>query len=326
MEYINLGKSGLKVSRIALGCMTYGSPSWQAWVLDEAASTPIIAKALDLGVNFLDTADMYSIGASEEILGRFLKPFPRHKLVIASKAYNPMSEDVNDRGLSRKHIFEALDASLKRLKTDYLDLYQIHRFDYQTPLEETLDALNDVVRSGKVRYLGASSMHAWQFMKALGLQRQHGWAPFVSMQPHYNLIYREEEREMLPLCRAEGIGVIPWSPLARGRLAGKGREQGQKTVRAGSDASAIRLYEATREQDEAIIEAVAAAARRHNKSMAQIGYAWIASRPGVTAPVIGASRVEQLVEAVESLEIKLTPEDVEAMEKPYRTRPTAGHQ
>lgn len=216
MEYSNLGRTGLKVSQLALGCMTFGSPNWAPWVLDEAASRPIIDKAVDLGINFFDLADMYSAGASEEVVGKVLSTRKRQNLVLATKLYNPMSSDPNDRGLSRKHIFEAVDGSLKRLGTDYIDLYQLHRFDYGTPLEETLDALNDVVRAGKVRYLGASSMHAWQFMKALGMQRANGWAPFVSMQPHYNLIYREEEREMLPLCRSEGIGVIPWSPSPAG--------------------------------------------------------------------------------------------------------------
>ena len=215
MEYVRLGRSGLKVSRLALGCMTFGSSDWAPWVLGFDDSAKILRQAVDLGINFFDTADMYSLGKSEEIIGKVLLDLvPRHKLVIATKVYNQMSGDPNDRGLSRKHILEAVDGSLKRLGTDYIDLYQLHRFDYETPLEETLDALNDVVRAGKVRYLGASSMHAWQFMKGLGMQRQHGWAQFVSMQPHYNLIYREEEREMLPLCMSEEIGVVPWSPLA----------------------------------------------------------------------------------------------------------------
>jgi aryl-alcohol dehydrogenase-like predicted oxidoreductase len=326
MDYVNLGRSGLKTSRLALGCMTFGSASWASWVLDEMASRPIVARALDLGINFFDTADMYSLGASEEVVGRLLKPLPRHKLVIASKLFNPMSDDPNDRGLSRKHVLDSIDGSLKRLGTDYIDLYQLHRFDYQTPLEETLDALDDVVRAGKVRYLGASSMHAWQFMKALGLQRQNGWAPFVAMQPHYNLIYREEEREMLPLCRSEGVGVIPWSPLARGRLAGKGHGTGLTSVRVETDCAAKALYDASRAQDDAIVDAVADVARRHGKPMAQIAYAWVASRPGVTAPIIGASRVEQLDDAVAALDVKLSDEDVAALEAPYRAKPIAGHQ
>jgi aryl-alcohol dehydrogenase-like predicted oxidoreductase len=251
MDYINLGHTGLKISRITLGCMSFGSASWAPWVLDEAASNRIIAQAVDLGINMFDTADMYSLGRSEEIVGAALKDIRRDTLVIATKLNAAMSDDPNDRGLSRKHVFAAVDASLRRLGTDHIDLYQIHRFDPQTPLEETLEALDDLVRMGKVLYLGASSMSAWQFMKALGLQRQHGWARFVSMQNHYNLMYREEEREMLPLCRSEGIGVIPWSPLARGRLAGRAR-----TTRAQSDKYAGTLYDATAASDEAIVAAV----------------------------------------------------------------------
>jgi aryl-alcohol dehydrogenase-like predicted oxidoreductase len=325
MDYVNLGRTGLKVSRLSLGCMTFGSPDWQPWVLDEAASRPIIEKALDLGINFFDTADMYSKGASEEIVGKVLAPVPRHKLVIASKLYNPVTDDPNDRGLSRKHVFEAVDASLKRLGTDYIDLYQIHRFDYETPLEESLDALNDVVRAGKVRYLGASSMHAWQFMKALGLQRAHGWAPFVSMQNHYNLLYREEEREMLPLCRSEGIGVIPWSPLARGRLAGRQGEAAQST-RAQTDNTAVRLYDRDRTaEDDAIVAAVKRVAERHGRPMAQIAYAWVASRPGVSAPIVGISKLHQFDDAVAALDVTLTDEDVAEMEAPYRPKAVAGH-
>ncbi|CDP50004.1 aldo/keto reductase [Paradevosia shaoguanensis] len=325
MDYVNLGRTGLKISRIALGCMTFGSPNWAKWVLDEAGSRPIIDKAIDEGINFFDTADMYSLGASEEIVGRaVLARLPRHKAVIATKLYNPMSDDPNDRGLSRKHIFEAVDGSLKRLGTDYIDLYQLHRFDYGTPLEETLDALNDVVRMGKVRYLGASSMHAWQFMKAIGMQRQNGWAPFVSMQPHYNLIYREEEREMLPLCLNEGVGVIPWSPLARGLLAGK-RNEGVTSVRAETDKTANALYDRSKAQDDAIIAATRKVAERHGRPMAQIAYAWVASRPAITAPIVGISKLEQFGDAIAALEVKLTPEDVAEMEAPYHAKPVAGH-
>ncbi len=320
MEYINLGLTGLKVSRLALGCMTFGSPSWAPWVLGPHDARPIIFKALELGINFFDTADMYSLGASEEVLREALADVPRHRLVIASKLYNAMSDDPNDRGLSRKHVFEAVDASLRRLGTDYIDLYQLHRFDYGTPLEETLDALNDVVRAGKVRYLGASSMFAWQFMKALGLQRANGWAPFVSMQPHYNLIYREEEREMLPMCRSEGIGVIPWSPLARGRLAGR-----SGTTRADTDRTASALYDRSQEQDEAVAAAVRQVAERHGRPMAQIAYAWVASRPGITAPIVGISKLHQFDDAIAALEVKLSDEDVALMEAPYQPKPVAGH-
>ncbi|KRA98002.1 aldo/keto reductase [Devosia sp. Root685] len=323
MEYINLGRTGLKVSQLALGCMTFGSPTWAPWVLDEAASRPIIDKAVDLGINFFDLADMYSAGASEEAVGKVLSAQKRQNLVLATKLYNPMSGDPNDRGLSRKHIFEAVDGSLKRLGTDYIDLYQLHRFDYGTPLEETLDALNDVVRAGKVRYLGASSMHAWQFMKALGMQRANGWAPFVSMQPHYNLIYREEEREMLPLCRSEGIGVIPWSPLARGRLAAR---TDADTTRSQTDKTASALYDRSREQDDAVVSAVRTVAERHGRPPAQIAYAWVATRPGITAPIVGISKLHQFDDAVAALEVKLSDEDVALMEAPYHPKPVAGHQ
>lgn len=323
MEYVNLGRTGLKISRLGLGCMTFGSPSWAPWVLDEAASTPILHKALELGINFFDLADMYSLGESEALVGRALAHVPRHKLVLATKLYNPMSQDPNDRGLSRKHIFEAVDGSLKRLGTDYIDLYQLHRFDYDTPLEETLDALNDVVRAGKVRYLGASSMHAWQFMKALGMQRANGWAPFVSMQPHYNLIYREEEREMLPLCRSEGVGVIPWSPLARGRLAGRTSDA---STRSQTDKTAGALYDRSAAQDDAVVAAVRQVAERHDRPLAQIAYAWVASRSGITAPLVGISKLHQFDDAVAALDIKLTDEDVAAMEAPYHPKPVAGHQ
>lgn len=324
MEYVRLGRTGLKVSRLVLGCMTYGDPKWSPWVLDEAASRPFIRKALDLGVNTFDTADMYSTGVGEEILGRALKEWAtRQHLVIATKLYNPMGQEPNNRGLSRKHIFEAVDASLKRLQTDYLDLYQIHRFDYETPLEETLEALNDVVRSGRVRYLGASSMFAWQFMKALGLQRKHGWAPFVAMQNQYSLLYREEEREMLPMCQEEGVGVIPWSPLARGYLAGNRGAATPATSRAGTDKLGAALFNT--EADRAIIKAVDAVARKLGRSMAQVAYAWVATRPGVTAPIYGISKLAQFDDAMASLALRLDPEDVATMEAAYVPRPIAGH-
>lgn len=321
MNYVNLGRTGLKVSRLGLGCMTFGSPNWAPWVLDAEASAPILAEAVERGINLFDTADMYSGGASEEVLAEKLLPLlPRHKIVLATKLYNPMSDDPNDRGLSRKHVMDAVDGSLRRLGTDHIDLLQLHRFDYETPLEETLDALNDVVRAGKVRYLGASSMFAWQFMKALGIQRANGWAEFVSMQPHYNLIYREEEREMLPLCRSEGIGVLPWSPLARGVLAGKHR-----STRADSDKVITALYEKSRDQDQAIADAVATVAEARGVPMAQIAYAWVASRPGITAPLVGISRPELFNDAFAALDITLTDEEVALMEAPYQPKPVAGH-
>lgn len=323
MDYVKLGRTGLKVSRLALGCMTFGSSSWAPWVLDQEESAKILRHAVELGINFFDTADMYSLGKSEEIVGKVLLDLvPRHKLVLATKLYNPMSSDANDRGLSRKHVFEAVDGSLKRLGTDYIDLYQLHRFDYDTPLEETLDALNDVVRAGKVRYLGASSMFAWQFMKAIGLQRQHGWAPFVSMQPHYNLIYREEEREMLPLCLSEGVGVVPWSPLARGRLAG--RADGD-TKRGQTDNTARALYDRSKDADDAVIAKLRTVAERHGRPMAQIAYAWVASRPAVTAPIVGISRIGQFDDAVAALGITLTDQDVAELEQDYLPKPIAGH-
>ncbi|MBK1794086.1 aldo/keto reductase [Devosia sp. WQ 349] len=322
MEYVNLGRTGLKISKLGMGCMTFGSPTWAPWVLDEERSRPILEKAVDLGINFFDLADMYSLGASEEVVGRVLKNVPRHKLVYGSKLYNPMSGDVNDRGLSRKHIFDSIDGTLKRLNTDYLDLYSLHRFDYETPLEETLDALNDVVRQGKVRYLGASSMHAWQFMKAIGMQRANGWAQFVCMQNHYNLIYREEEREMLPLCMSEGIGITPWSPLARGRLAARPEPD---STRSQTDKTASALYDRTKETDDAVVAAVRNVAERHGRPAAQIAYAYVARRPGITAPIVGISKLHQFDDAIASLEVKLTAEDIAEMEAPYEPKRVAGH-
>lgn len=321
MEYVNLGKTGLKVSRIGLGCMTFGSPQWAPWVLDKDASRPIIEKAVDLGINLFDTADMYSNGAGEEVLAEVLMPLmPRHKMVLATKLYNPMSDDPNDRGLSRKHVMDSVDGSLRRLNTDHIDLLQLHRFDYETPLEETLEALNDVVRAGKVRYLGASSMFAWQFMKAIGIQRANNWAQFVSMQPHFNLLYREEEREMLPLCQSEGIGVLPWSPLARGLLAGK-----RKSVRAETDGVADQLYGASQSVDDVIIDAVRTIAEARGVPMAQIAYAWVASRPAITAPLIGVSRVELFTDAIDALEITLSEEETTLLEAAYKPKSVAGH-
>ncbi|QBR71794.1 aldo/keto reductase [Beijerinckiaceae bacterium] len=323
MDYVRLGSTGLKVSRLCLGCMTYGSPQWREWVLDEAASRPFIRKALDLGVNFFDTADMYSLGDSEEILGRAIRDFSaRDDVVIATKVFQKMSDKPNDQGLSRKHILASIDASLRRLGTDYVDLYIIHRFDPEAPIEETIEALDIVVRSGKARYIGASSMNAWQFMRMLGLQEQHGLAQFVSMQNHYNLIYREEEREMLPLCRELGIAVTPWSPLARGLLAGSRKA---KTIRATTDRPAQQWYDHHAEED-AIVAAVEQIAAGRGVPPAQIALAWLMSRPGITAPIIGASKPRHLDDAVASLSLALTNEEMSRLEAPYRPRPIAGHE
>src|SRR5947207_992501 len=289
MDYVRLGDTGLKVSRIYLGTMTYGSSKWRPWVLDEQESRPFIKRALDHGINFFDTADMYSLGGSEKVLGRALKDFAqRDQIVIATKAFYPMGSGPNDRGLSRKHLFDAIDASLQRLGVDHVDLYQIHRFDPQTSIEETLEALHDMVKAGKARYIGASSMDAWQFAKMLYVADAHGWTRFVSMQNHYNLVYREEEREMLPLCREEGIGVIPWSPLARGFLAGNRRgDQRGETVRARTDDFAHQMYYA--ETDFATAERVADLARRRGVKPTQVALAWLLAKPGVTAPIVGAA-------------------------------------
>ncbi len=333
MEYIRLGQTGLKVSRICLGCMTYGSSKWRDWVLDDAAARPFFKQALDLGINFFDTADVYSIGVSEEVTGRALKELTkRDQVVIATKVCGIMGKGANDRGLSRKHIMESIDASLKRLGTDYIDLYQIHRWDPETPIEETIEALHDVVKAGKALYIGASSMHAWQFMKALGLQRAKGLAQFVSMQNHMNLVYREEEREMLPLAISEGIGVIPWSPLARGFLTGN-RKPGDnpkkpgaanaETPRAGSDDFAHMLYYT--EQDFQIVERVTTVAKKHGKPNAQVALAWLLSKPGVTAPIIGASKQGHLEDAVAALSLKLDAEDIKTLEEPYKPKRVMGH-
>jgi aryl-alcohol dehydrogenase-like predicted oxidoreductase len=315
MEYVSLGRTGLKVSKLCLGTMTYGDPAWRPWVLTEDAGRPFIKRALEHGINFFDTANMYSNGVSEEILGRAVRDFAtRDNVVIATKVFYPMSTEPNNRGLSRKHIMSAIDASLQRLGTDYVDLYQIHRWDPETPIEETLLALHDVVRAGKARYIGASSMWAWQFATALQLAGRNGWTRFVSMQNHYNLVYREEEREMLPLCDAEGIGVIPWSPLARGFLAGNRRDKAD-TERARTDDIAHRLYYA--ESDFRIVDQVAALARERGVSPAQIALAWVLRKPGITAPIVGASRMEQLDQAVAALDITLSAGDLHQLEDPY---------
>lgn len=324
MEYVRLGTTGLKVSRICLGCMTYGSPKWREWVLDEEASRPFISRALELGVNFFDTADMYSLGASEEVLGRALRDFARRDdVVIATKVYHPMSDRPNDSGLSRKHIMRSIDDSLRRLGTDYVDLYQIHRWDYETPIEETLDALNDVVRAGKARYLGASSMFAWQFAKALHIQERRGYAPFVTMQNHYNLVYREEEREMIPLCLDAGVGLIPWSPLARGFLAGnRPRGQDGATTRGRTDTISHAMYN---EGDYTIVERVSELAAERGVSNAQVALAWLLAQPGVSAPIIGASKMHQLEEAVAAIDLQLSAEELARLAEPYTPHPVLGH-
>jgi aryl-alcohol dehydrogenase (NADP+) len=325
MDYVNLGKTGLKVSRICLGTMTYGSKESREWYLEEAESRPFIKKALELGINFFDTANVYSTGVSEEIVGKALRDYAkRDDYVLATKVYNTMGPGPNDRGLSRKHIMQQIDASLKRLGLDYVDLYQIHRWDNETPIEETLEALHDVVKAGKARYIGASSMYAWQFAKALYLADLHGWTRFVSMQNHYNLVYREEEREMNPLCLAEGIGIIPWSPLARGFLTGSRRPQDfGDTTRAQTDDFAKSMY--YQPEDFTVVERVVELAGKKGVSAAQIATAWILNKPGVTAPIIGASKMYQLEEAVAALEIKLTPEDMKYLEEPYRPHRVLGH-
>ena len=326
MQYTNLGKTGLMVSRVCLGTMTYGAPDWRPWVLSEEVSRPFFQKALEAGINFFDTADVYSFGVSEEVVGRALKDFARRdEVVLATKVCQPMSDKPNDRGLSRKHIMSSIDASLRRLGTDYVDLYQTHRWDYHTPIEETLEALNDVVRSGKARYIGASSMFAWQFAKALYLSDRNGWARFVSMQNHYNLVYREEEREMLPLCRAEGIGVIPWSPLARGLLAGNRTEGAQgETIRAQTDDFAHSLY--TDSGDLGVAERAKTVAGKYGCKSIQIALAWLLSRPGVTAPIIGASKPGHLEDAIGALDITLDEEAAAFLEAAYRPHRVLGHQ
>jgi aryl-alcohol dehydrogenase-like predicted oxidoreductase len=328
MDYVNLGKTGLKISRICLGCMSYGSSKWRDWVLDEEASRPFIERALAAGINFFDTANMYSAGASEEVLGRAIRDFARREeVVIATKVFFPMGQGMNDRGLSRKHVLDAIDASLRRLRVDHVDLYQIHRYDPATPIEETLEALHDVVKAGKARYIGASSMFAWQFTRALYLADRHGWTRFVSMQNHYNLAYREEEREMMPLCRAEGIGVIPWSPLARGFLTGK-RKRGDDqergdTVRAKSDGFAHEMY--YQEEDFQVVDRVVEIAGRHGVPPARVALAWLLAQPGVTTPIVGATKMEHLEDAIQALAVTLSDEEKKALEAPYRPHPVLGH-
>jgi aryl-alcohol dehydrogenase-like predicted oxidoreductase len=325
MDYVRFGTTGLSVSRLCLGCMTYGDPAWREWVLDEDAARPFIRAAWEAGINFFDTADMYSLGASEVVLGRALKDLARRdEVVVATKVYNPMGKAPNQRGLSRKHVMEGIDASLKRLGMDYVDLLIIHRFDPHTPVEETVEALSDVVKAGKALYLGASSMWAWQFMKMLGLQRAKGLAPFVSMQNYLHLAYREEEREMLPLCRAEGIAVTPWSPLARGFLAGTKPPEGAATVRARTDTYQDDLGIGSG-QDHAIRERVVEVAGRLGVKPAAVALAWVLGTPGVTAPIIGASKPHHLPDALAALDVKLDAETRAYLEEPYRPRTVAGH-
>ena len=340
MQYTRLGRTGLKVSRLCLGMMTYGTPRWREWVLDEEASRPLVRRAVELGVNFFDTADMYSGGESEVLTGRFVREFcRREEVVVATKVFHPV--DVNSPGgasagakaqrrpnmdgLSRKRIFHAVDESLRRLGTDYIDLYQIHRFDHGTPMEETMEALHDVVKAGKARYIGASSMYAWQFARMQQIAKERGWTPFVNMQNHYNLAYREEEREMIPLCRDQGVGLTPWSPLARGFLAGnrkKGDAEAGATSRAKTDDIAQNYY--YRDSDFAVVEALGALAQQRGVSNAALAYAWLL-RKGVTAPIVGASKAYQLEHAAAALDIALTDDEVRQLEAPYQPHPVLGH-
>jgi len=324
MDYVRFGSTGLQVSRLCLGCMTYGvaERGTHPWTLGEDASRPLIRQALDAGINFFDTANTYSDGTSEEIVGRALRDFvKRDDIVLATKVYNRMRPGPNGQGLSRKAILTEIDHSLKRLGTDYVDLYQIHRWDYNTPIEETLEALHDVVKAGKARYIGASSMHAWQFSKALYTSRLNGWTEFVSMQDHVNLLYREEEREMLPLCADQGIAVMPWSPLARGRLT---RDWNETSEREATDKFGKTLYGA--DADKAIIDAVATIARAHNVSRAQVALAWLLHKPSITSPIIGASKPQHLEDAVAALSLKLSDEEIKSLEAPYLPHVIAGHQ
>jgi len=326
VDYVRLGSAGLKVSRICLGMMSYGSQAERAWHLDEAAAEPIVKAAAGGGVTFFDTADTYSDGVSEQITGRLLSRLfaNRDDYVLATKVYFPMGEGPNDRGLSRKHVLSGIDASLRRLGTDYVDLYQIHRWDYETPVEETMEALHDVVRSGKARYIGASSMFAWQFAKAQQAAERHGWTRFVSMQNHYNLLYREEEREMIPLCADQGIAVLPYSPLARGVLTGNRARGGERrTTRAGDDPLSDQRYNT--EADFQVADRVAEVAAARGVPPAQVALAWLLSRPGVTAPIVGATRLGHIADALDAERLTLTAEEVRGLEEPYVPHPVLGH-
>jgi 1-deoxyxylulose-5-phosphate synthase len=321
MDYTGLGNTGLQVSRICLGCMSYGEPDRgnQKWSLDEAASQPFFKQALDAGINFFDTANVYSAGSSEEITGRaLLRLTSRDDLVIATKLHGQMRDDPNGRGLSRKAVMTEIDASLRRLGTDYVDLYQIHRFDKTTPLEETLEALHDVVKAGKARYIGASSMHAWQFSKALYLADLHGWTRFVSMQNHYNLMYREEEREMMPLCIDQGVGAIPWSPLARGRLT---RQWESSTHRSENDEFGRKLYN---DADRPVVDRLGEIADRRGLPRAQVALAWLLAKPGVSSPIIGATKPEHLADAIAAVDVELSPAEIASLEEPYQPHEVLG--
>ena len=322
MEYTRLGSTGLQVSRICLGMMSYGTPSWREWVLDIDASRPLVRSAVEAGVTFFDTADVYSVGVSEEVTGTLLREFfPRREdYVLATKVHGVMSDRPNDRGLSRKHVMASIDNSLRRLGTDHVDLYQIHRWDPNTPIEETMEALHDIVRAGKARYIGASSMYAWQFAKAQHTADLGGWTRFVSMQDHYNLIYREEEREMHPLCLDQGVGVIPWSPLARGRLARLPEER--TTTRSSSDPIADRMYT---ESDDAVVQAVADVAKSRGLPLAQVALAWMLHKEAVSAPIVGATKPGHVEDAVAAVDVELTDEEIAALETPYVPHPVLGH-
>ena len=327
MDYVNLGKSGVKVSRVCLGCMSYGVPErgGHPWSLNEERSRPFFKQALELGINFFDTANVYSDGTSEEITGRALRDFAkRDEVVLATKVHGKMRADPNGKGLSRKAIMSEIDASLRRLGTDYVDLYQIHRWDYDVPIEETLEALHDVVKAGKARYIGASSMHAWQFCKALQLADRRGWTRFISMQNHYNLLYREEEREMMGLCQAEGIGVIPWSPLARGRLT-RPWDQKESTQRSGTDEFAKKLYGNTEESDRAVVERVTEIAKKRGVPQAQVALAWGLHKPYITSPIVGATKPQHLEDAVAATSLKLTAEEIALLEEPYVPHAIVGY-
>jgi 1-deoxyxylulose-5-phosphate synthase len=325
VKYLNLGSTGLRVSRVCLGMMSFGNDSERPWVLDEDAAEPIVKTAVEGGITFFDTADTYSRGASEVATGRLLPKFlDRDQFVLATKVFMPMGEGQNDRGLSRKHIMSAIDASLRRLGTDYVDLYQIHRWDYHTPIEETMQALHDVVRAGKARYIGASSMHAWQFAKAQYTADAHGWTRFVSMQNHYNLVYREEEREMIPQCIDQGVGVIPWSPLARGVLAGNRTRAGQRhTTRSGSDPFGDTLYKIAADFD--VVDRCAEVASERGVPSAQVALAWLLHRPGVTAPIVGATKPGHLADALAAETLSLSAEEMQRLEEPYVPHPVLGH-